>query len=122
MSVEDFQELEAELRLWRTPPPFWWRDDDVRKDSAAFRRLLEWSGRIEAACLLGVIPGRLEPGVPNLLPRRSNLRIGQHGWMHRNFEPAGQPKSEFGEKRDPSVTLDDLRCSFQRMRELFGAS
>jgi hypothetical protein len=122
MPADDFQMLRTELRNWPTLPRFWWRDDDIRQDSPNFRRLLEWSKRIDAMGLLGVIPGRIEPGVPDLLAAHPSLRLGQHGWMHRNYEPEGQPKSEFGHIREPDAVLDDLRCGYQRMEELFGAS
>jgi hypothetical protein len=114
-----FDALEAELRLWNAPPRFWWRDDDTRQVSPDFLRMLEWAERLELPGLLSVIPGRLEPEVPEALAPFSRLKVAQHGWMHENHAPDGVHKSEFGEERPKEKILHDLACGFSRMQERF---
>jgi hypothetical protein len=115
-----FEALEAELGRWSAPPRFWWRDDDTRQVSPDFLRMLEWAERLELPGLLSVIPGRLEPGVPEALAPFGRLKVAQHGWMHVNHAPDGVRKSEFGTGRSKEKILHELASGFRRMQELFG--
>ncbi len=118
---DSFPLVAEELRNWETPPRFWWRDDDTRENTRSFRRMLAWSKQLELPGMLSVIAGRTPPAVPEKLAAHPQLRPVQHGWMHKNYEPKGTLKSEFGRSRSCEEARDDIISGFRRMQELFGA-
>jgi hypothetical protein len=114
--------LDAELRQWKSPPSFWWRNDDVYADTKRFRLLLCWSERMAIPGLMGVIPYRAGTQIAGILRDYPKLRPAQHGWRHENHENASEKKSEFGPARPSGKVLDDLRAGSSRMEQLFGAA
>ncbi len=109
------------------PVPFFIRDDDAGWGDAALWPLLD---RLRAAHVpvdVAVIPAAAGPALITGLNRRREevadgrrlLDVHQHGWTHRNHEPAGR-KCEFGSARQRSEQLTDLVSGRVVMADAFG--
>ncbi len=109
------------------PVPFFLRDDDAGWGDAALWPLLD---RLRAALVpvdVAVIPAAAGQAlVAGLNRRRAEvangrrlLEVHQHGWTHRNHEPAGR-KCEFGSARQRSEQLTDLVSGRVVMTDAFG--
>jgi hypothetical protein len=96
----------------------WWRDDDAIAATPALARLLE-TARVPLA--LAVIPALLEPSLPAALQDRPDVAVLQHGFRHRNHEPAGSKKAELGASRAPDVLAAELAAGRQSLQQAFGA-
>jgi hypothetical protein len=120
--MSDWRDLEDELALWAASGQtvdLWWRDDDAVTDSPALRKLLEVA-RVPIA--LAVIPAELQPSLAVAIERSSPAAITvlQHGFSHRNHEPAERKKAELGNARQATLVLAELAQGADLLRAAFG--
>lgn len=116
--------LQRELELWRGPErraTVWWRDDDAVRPGPALDRLLELSRRHRAPLALAVIPAAAEAALARRLDEEPSIAVLQHGYAHRNHEPADRKKCELGAARPQADLLAELASGRERLGSLFGA-
>ena len=104
-----FLELDAWLAAGMRAT-LWWRDDDAGAASSALERLLSQAEDHRVPIALAAVPTRLSAEAAARIHRLPNAAILQHGHAHRNHEPAGRKKAEFGPSRDETDALADLRA------------
>ncbi|MEW9921544.1 polysaccharide deacetylase family protein [Marimonas sp. MJW-29] len=115
-----WQELEAELDLWRAAgerPTFWWRDDDTEAPTEALDRLIALSAKYDAPLHLAVIPADIDPGLADRLRAAPHVWAMQHGFAHKNHAPKGARASEVGQHRDLGAQERDLKEGRRRMEK-----
>ena len=122
---DGWAELGEELARWRDAgrhADLWWRDDDAVDETPALRRLLAVA-RVPIA--LAVIPANLQPGLADGLSAGSadaaRVAVLQHGFSHRNHEPAGHKKAELGAARPSDLVLAELAAGQGMLHRAFGA-
>ncbi len=118
-----WDDLQRELDCWQADgliPTFWWRDDDVTRDSAALRQLLDLTGRHGVPLALAAIPALVDEGLPTVLAARRHVAVLQHGYRHVSHSPAGEKKAEFGDHRAPEALLADLKNGYELLSHSFG--
>jgi peptidoglycan/xylan/chitin deacetylase (PgdA/CDA1 family) len=117
--------LRAELARW--PPgaaTLWWRDDDAGRASAAFDRLLAVAAAQGVPLALAVVPAWLEaPVAAQILGAPDGVHVLQHGWAHRDHEPAGPggtrgKPAELGPARPPDAAIAELAAGWARLAAL----
>ena len=100
--------LTEELDCWADQglsATLWWRDDDAALPDPALDRLL---GLSRTPLALAVIPETVHGEAAGAILARSTATVIQHGYAHRNHEPEGIRKCEFGAQQDMDDALDDL--------------
>lgn len=112
-----WEDLAQELNRWPAAgASFWWRDDDAEAPSPALDRLLALGPRPLA---IAVVPaGARQSLVPAL--NQPRIDVLQHGFSHKNHEPAGVKKAELGPARPAALVMEELRQGKALLRELFG--
>jgi peptidoglycan/xylan/chitin deacetylase (PgdA/CDA1 family) len=116
--TEAWQTLASELDRWAPgEATFWWRDDDAVAPSPALERLLGLGAQPLA---LAVIPAEMVPELAGYLTGRK-VDVLQHGYAHRNHEPPGTKKAEFGAARAPAVVRAELGRGARLLASAFGA-
>jgi hypothetical protein len=123
-----WERLRAELDRWpRGSATVWWRDDDAGAAGAAFDRLLAVAATHPAPLGLAVVPAWLDETVAaQIRGGPAALRVLQHGYAHRNHEPAapdgtrGKP-AELGRARPVDAALAELAAGQARLAELVPA-
>jgi hypothetical protein len=117
--------LRAELAAWRQAgrqPTLWWRDDDAGEVTPELNRLLSLSERLQVPVALAAIPADTSAALMRDIDGiSSDFLVLVHGLRHRNHEPPGRKKSEFGPERDPTAVLQDLRQARALTHDRFGA-
>jgi hypothetical protein len=108
------------------PVDLFFRNDDVGWDPAGLHALLDLFAEHSLPLDLAVIPCALDVGAADQLlvaAEDSPATIGfhQHGFAHRNHEPAGR-KYEFGPSRGASLQRRDIAEGWRRLTELLGAA
>ena len=98
----------------------WWRDDDFDSSGRGFEALKRLAGRLGLVPLMAAIPARLRADALRRLEIPRDWRFCQHGWRHLNHEPAGQPRSEFGDSRAAEAVRRDLQDGRARLQAIFG--
>ncbi len=114
--------LDRELDAWRAEgraARFWLRDDDATAPGDALDRLLGVVGSRPLA--LAVIPGAMDPALVSRMAGAEQVDILPHGWLHRNHEPEGVKKSEFGAARKVTEAVADLKEGGRVLKQAFGA-
>ncbi|MDZ4862335.1 MAG: polysaccharide deacetylase family protein, partial [Gemmatimonadota bacterium] len=106
--------------------PIFFRDDDAGWDDARLFQLLDRFAAHRMPIDLAVIPDALTLALAkSLLARRTEAggRLGmhQHGWTHRNHQPAGR-SCEFGPARTPAEIRHDLRAGRARLADHLGVA
>lgn len=114
--------LAEELAHWQAAGrmvDLWWRDDDAVADTPALRRLIR-TARVPIA--LAVIPATLQPDLAQALADSDAARVAvlQHGFAHRNHEPADRKKAELGGARPAATVLAELAQGAAILRQHFG--
>lgn len=115
--------LTAELAHWHDSgrtATLWWRDDDAVEDTLALRRLITVA---RAPIALAVIPAALQDSLAPCLAEsgeRGRISVLQHGFAHRNHEPASQKKAELGAARPIATVLTELTEGQRLLRRAFG--
>jgi hypothetical protein len=121
--MKSWANLADELALWQAAGrtvELWWRDDDAVSDTPALRRLIEIA---QVPVALAVIPAELQPSLATCLTTQANaahLTVLQHGFSHRNYEPAGRKKAELGEARLAALVLAELAEGQTILQRAFG--
>lgn len=113
-----WQELDAELALWRDAgevPTFWWRDDDTEAPTDALDRLITLAQRHETPLHLAIVPAQMDAGLADRLRASPLVYATQHGFSHTNHEPKGTGASEVGVLRPLQHQEADLREGWARM-------
>ena len=109
----DWAALARELDAWRAAgrrATLWWRDDDAGADSRALARLLALAEARRVPVAVAAVPARLTGAARARIRRCPAAALLQHGHAHRNHEPAGRKKAEFGPAREVAAALADLRA------------
>ena len=122
--TDPWTELATELAHWQEAgrtATLWWRDDDAVSDSPALRQLIAVA---QVPVGLAVIPAETQPDLPRLLagdPAAARFAVLQHGFRHRNHEPAGRKKAELGSARPAASVLVELAEGWAMLQRSFGA-
>lgn len=98
----------------------WWRDDDAIEPTPALERLLAISEQHGVPVGLAIIPEGATPGLAERLARSPHAFAIQHGWSHRNHEPAGARAAELGAARPAEIVLAELAAGRAKLAGLFG--
>lgn len=109
--------LDAAAESGRTIP-FWWRDDDAEKPSAALDRLLRVAGSV-VPLTLAVIPAGAGEPLAARLEGLSQVSVAVHGWSHANHAPFWQKPQELGAHRRPAIVAAELARGQDKLRRLF---
>jgi hypothetical protein len=114
-----------ELDRVSQPVPFFFRDDDAGWADRRLLALLDLFAHHSVPLDIAAIPAELGQSVALELSTRletdaDGLAIHQHGYAHRNHEPEGLRKCEFGASRNSALQQSDLSAGKQRLFDLFG--
>jgi hypothetical protein len=121
--TDPWSDLATELSRWQEAgrvATLWWRDDDAVSDSPALRRLIAVAA---VPVALAVIPAETQPDLPQRLasaPAHHRFAVLQHGFRHRNHEPAGSKKAELGSARPAGAVLAELAEGWGMLQRSFG--
>jgi hypothetical protein len=118
--VERFREYLARRSDAGVSTEFWWRDDDLADDCDGFRHLARVARSTGICPLVAAIPARLRPGIGAVVAALPEIIVCQHGYAHVSHEPAGAPKSEFGDARTAACVRADIVNGRRLMEEAFG--
>lgn len=99
----------------------WWRDDDAIEPTPALERLLALSGQYGVPVGLAIIPEGATPGLAARLAQEPRAFAIQHGWSHRNHEPAVARAAELGGARPIETVLAELAAGRAKLADLFGS-
>jgi hypothetical protein len=107
-----------------TPVTVFFRDDDAGWGDEELFALLALFERLEMPLDLAVIPDAIASESAARLAHRGRLSgllgLHQHGFAHRNHEPAGK-RCEFGPSRGVDAQRHDIMEGRQHLLSLFGA-
>ena len=121
MTEAGWRDLLDELDAWgadgRTAK-VWLRDDDAVTPSQPLDRLLEAARDVPLA--LAVISGSMEPALVARIETSHKIDILPHGFQHRNHEPEGSKKCEFGAARDISEAIAEITKAGNILANAFG--
>jgi peptidoglycan/xylan/chitin deacetylase (PgdA/CDA1 family) len=113
--------------LDRAPQPvaFFCRDDDAGWHDDRLLELLDLFARYAMPIDVAAIPGALTSGLAAELRARlkalpERVAIHQHGFSHRNHEPEGRRKCEFGIARGRARQQSDIEQGKSLLEDLFG--
>src|SRR3990170_2745168 len=118
-----FRRLAEELDCWSrstTPCSFWWRDDDLVRNTANLQRLQRTAATYGLEVLAAVIPGQADRRLGEETSSMRQLVFCQHGLQHLSHESDTAEKSEFGPGRGLAAIRRDLETGFAICREIFG--
>src|SRR5262245_16195370 len=104
---------------------FFFRDDDAGWADRRLLALLDLFARHSMPLDVAAIPAELNQSIAAELRARlesapDQLALHQHGYAHRNHEPEGLRKCEFGASRNSSLQQNDLNAGKQRLFDLLG--
>lgn len=107
------------------PTAFFFRDDDAGWCDDRLLELLDLFARYSMPIDVAAIPGALTSGFAAELRARieaepERVAIHQHGFAHRNHEPEGRRKCEFGIARGRALQQSDIEQGKRRLADLFG--
>lgn len=107
------------------PVIFFFRDDDAGWSDDRLLELLDLFARYAMPIDLAAIPGVLTSGLAAELRARieaapDRVAIHQHGFDHRNHEPLGRRKCEFGIARGRARQRSDIEQGKSLLEDLFG--
>ena len=107
------------------PIAFFFRDDDAGWDDGHLLELLDLFARYLMPIDIAAIPGALTSQMAAELRARieaapQRVAIHQHGFNHRNHEPAAGRKCEFGIARGPACQQSDIEQGKRLLENLFG--
>lgn len=119
----DWSPLREEFKKWRRHDltlPIWWRDDDAVRPTPALEKLYALSEEVQVPIHLAVIPREATPALADYVADRALLIPVVHGWAHKNHQPKGENRCEFGEARPIEDRRFEAAEGLQRLRNLFG--
>lgn len=99
--------------------PFWWRDDDLETPSSALSDLLVATRDIGVIPAIAAISGTVSADAIAALDGWS-ARVLPHGWHHKNHEPPGAKKSEYGPARSIDMRIAEIDAACDRILALAG--
>ncbi|MGB7923699.1 MAG: hypothetical protein WCF57_10685 [Pyrinomonadaceae bacterium] len=107
------------------PVAFFFRDDDAGWRDDRLLELLDLFARYSMPLDVAAIPGALTSQAAAELRARveaepARVAIHQHGFAHRNHEPEGRRKCEFGIAREQALQQSDIEEGQRRLADLFG--
>ena len=107
------------------PVTFFFRDDDAGWDDDGLYELLDLFARHSTPIDVAAIPSALTPALAANLRARmeagpARLAVHQHGFAHRNHEPEGRRKCEFGDARESALQQGDIEAGRRVLADLFG--
>jgi peptidoglycan/xylan/chitin deacetylase (PgdA/CDA1 family) len=108
------------------PVAFFFRDDDAGWDDDRLLELLDLFARHAMPVDVAAIPDALTSRMAAELRARieaepERLAVHQHGFAHRNHEPEGRRKCEFGSARGQALQQSDIEQGKRRLADLFGS-
>ena len=122
--MTSWREFEQELDAWAEvglSATFWWRDVDAVEPTAALDRLLALAATQEVPVAAAVVPGRSCAALGRRLAAAANIATPlQHGYLHRNYAPAGERKAELGGHRPSARVCEELMRGSAQMAAIFG--
>lgn len=105
------------------PLQVFFRADDIGLVDERFRRLMRLFEAHRTPLCLALVPTWLSEktwaAMQEFAPESPLWCWHQHGWSHRNHEPAGK-KCEFGAGRNPLAVRTELKHGRQRLTHLLG--
>jgi len=120
-----WRKLDIELQKWEEAsisPIFWIRDDDASKDGPKLAKLISISKKFSVPISIAVIPFLIEKSLIKTLNSNDLISVLQHGFKHKNYEPDGEKKSEFGKSREINHMIDDIIQGSKLVAESFEKS
>jgi len=121
MTAAVWHDLSRELDAWgadgRTAN-VWLRDDDAVAPSLSLDRLLDAAKSVPLA--LAVIPDLMEADLAARIEACGTIDILPHGFRHRNHEPEGSKKCEFGAARDATDAIAEISKAGNILANAFG--
>lgn len=120
---EAFLPLDIEVDRWRAAGlecRLWLRDDDLIADSDNFQKLIALMRKYDTQVMCSIIPATLDTGFARTLLADEHVIYVQHGYAHKNHEPQGQEKSEFGLARPLAKRIADIRAGFYKLDQALG--
>ncbi len=109
-----------ELRKTGRKVWIWFRDDDISSFEPTLEDVLRFFSSKQIPVLLGVIPERLVLSHSGAITAYNGVSIGQHGFSHNNYAPAGQDCSELCDDRDVGTVLAEQRAGRAILKNAFG--
>ena len=119
MKIREFSDLVRLTQDAGLKTSVWWRDDDVFDDTKELNRLLHFSEKHDVPVHLAVIPKHLTDDARVLIKSNRNITVLQHGYAHVNHAKNGAPLNEFSLDREIEVMLNEIRCGFTKLSEVF---
>lgn len=116
--------LTAELDQWEDAgreATFWWRDDDATDTGPELSAFLSAAAETGMPLALAVIPEPATAALADTIAAHDGVSVLQHGYAHRNHEPAESRKSEYGPARVREEVAAEIVAGSARLRSLFGA-
>ncbi|HER26720.1 MAG TPA: hypothetical protein ENI69_06390, partial [Rhodospirillales bacterium] len=110
-SRTNWHDLVVELDAWQAEggiATLWWRDDDAAQVTNALEKMLTISEDSKTPLALAVIPAAAGVDLKRRLAGHAQTHILQHGLAHKNHQPVGGKKSEFGDSRHLHQVQSDL--------------
>lgn len=108
-----------------SPVAFFFRDDDAGWSDGELFELLDLFARHSLPVDVAAIPKMLTSRLAVDLRARieaepGRVAIHQHGFAHRNHEPEGHRKCEFGEARESRLQQGDIEMGKRMLFDRFG--
>lgn len=119
----DWSPVRSELAKWRRKGlslPVWWRDDDAIEPTAQLDHMMRLSEECSVPVHLATIPRATTKVLAALVKENDTFIPVVHGWAHRNYEPTGEGRCEFGEARPLDVRREEAQEGLRRLRILMG--
>jgi len=119
----DWSPVRAELAKWRRKDlvlPVWWRDDDAIEPTANLELLMRQSEACDVPIHLATVPRNATKALAKLVQQHEVLIPVVHGWAHKNYEPSGAARCEFGDSRSVQVRREEAEEGLRRLRVLMG--
>ncbi len=114
-----------DMRLSAEPVITFFRADDIGAPGKQFARVIEIFSRHRVPLSLAVVPHWLHEArwkaIRSIAGENPSLWCWhQHGRSHKNYEPEGQEKQEFGPARTTGQIIEDLEEGWKRLVSLMG--
>ena len=123
-SDQAWEALSLELDVWEDcgrAATLWLRDDDTRTYTPGLQRLLDLGELNRVPISLAVIPDGCESVLVSTFKHYERLSVVQHGYAHKSHAPADKKKAEYGDHRENSTMLAELRRGRELLLEVFPA-
>lgn len=119
----DWSPIRKELKRWNEQGltlPIWWRDDDATESSGPLDQLIKLSEASNVPVHLAVIPRNATKDLAAIVTQTDALIPVVHGWAHKNHQPKGERRCEFGDARPVASRKEEAAEGLRRLRILMG--